>query len=281
MKKEKIKLNEVSLSVITAGPKEGRPVIVLHGFPERAESWMNQIELLSKQGFFVIAPVLRGYGDSDHPESIKNYSLEKIGHDIVELMDHFKISKSFIIGHDWGCAVSWYLISFFQERFEKAILLNAPHWEVFRRHLLSNPKQLLKSWYILAIQLPFLPEWLISLKNYSLFAETVAKSSVRRAYPKDELEALKKEWNEKDSMSSMLNWYRAAKYSPKTNSKREIDIPVTLVWGERDPFVSQAMGQESLEYCKNGELVVFKNVGHWPHYECKEELNALILATFN
>lgn len=281
MKKEKIKLNDVSLSVITAGPKEGRPVIILHGFPERAESWMNQIELLSNKGFFVIAPVLRGYGDSDHPSGVKNYSLEKIGHDVVELMDHFKISKSFIIGHDWGCAVSWYLISFFEERFEKAILLNAPHWEVFRRHLLSNPAQLLKSWYVLAIQLPVIPEVIISLKNYSLFAETVAKSSVRRSYPKDELEALKKEWNEKKSMGTMLNWYRAAKYSLKNQPQNGIQIPVSLVWGERDPFVSLSMGKESLEFCKNGELIVLKNAGHWPHHECKDELNSLILTKFN
>lgn len=280
MKKEKIKLHDVSLSVITAGPRDGRPVLILHGFPERAESWKEQIELLSNKGFFVVAPVLRGYGDSDHPEGIKNYSLDKIGNDVIQLMDHFKIKKSFLMGHDWGCMVSWYLLSFFEERFEKAILMNSPHWKVFRKNLLTNPKQVLKSWYILAIQLPFIPEKLIGLNGYKDFAATVAKSSLRAPYPKDELEALVKEWKEKKSMSSMLNWYRAAKYSPR-GGKKEIQIPVSLIWGERDPFVSKKMGKESLEFCKNGEFVVFKGAGHWPHHECKDELNSLILSKFN
>lgn len=279
MKIEKIKLQDVSLSVITAGPADGSPVLILHGFPERAESWKRQIELLSSKGYFVVAPNLRGYGDSDHPDGIKNYSLEKIGNDVIQLMDHFKIKKSYLMGHDWGCMVGWYLLSFFEDRFEKAILMNSPHWKVFRKNLLSNPKQVLKSWYILAIQMPFIPEMLIGLNGYKDFAATVAKSSIRAPYPKDELAALVNEWKEKKSMSSMLNWYRAAKYAPR-GGKKEIQTPVTLIWGERDPFVSKKMGAESLEFCKNGEFVVFKGAGHWPHHECKDELNSLILSKF-
>lgn len=176
-RKERISVGKINLSVITAGPRDGAAVVVLHGFPERAESWQVQIDQLVKQGFFVIAPEQRGYDESDKPKEVSAYRLDTLAQDILLIMDHYQIKEAHLIGHDWGCVVGWYLVSFHADRIKKAVLLSSPHWEVFRKHLLTNPKQMLKSWYMFAIQLPFLPEMIIQSGHFHYFQKAIASSS--------------------------------------------------------------------------------------------------------
>lgn len=75
--------NHISLSVLTAGPADGKMILLLHGFPESAESWNDQILLLAAQGFFVVAPDQRGYNESSAPDSIKDYKLDTLALDML------------------------------------------------------------------------------------------------------------------------------------------------------------------------------------------------------
>lgn len=280
LKNEMIQAGGIRLNVITAGPKGGPPVVLLHGFPERALSWRDYIELLANHGFFVIAPEQRGYGHSERPGKVSDYRMECLSLDIVHVMNHYQIKKANLIGHDWGCAVGWFLITIYPERFNKALLLSSPHWEVFRKHLLLNPSQALKSWYMFAIQFPKLPELFISAHNFKFFGEAIKKSAFNAPYPESELVALKKEWKEKSSMTFMLNWYRAMKDLKEKSPKEKISVPVTLVWGARDPFLQKKMAEDSLALCEKGQFILLENTGHWPHHENKIELSTLMLSLF-
>lgn len=276
MKREKINVGQVSLSVLTAGPVDGAAVVVLHGFPERAESWIKHIEYLSSRGFFVIAPDQRGYEQSDKPQSISDYTLDILAADIIGLIDHFKKDSVYLIGHDWGCAVGWFLISFHAERFKKAILISSPHWDIFKKHLFTNPRQFLKSWYVFFIQLPKIPEFFVESGNYKNAIKELKKSAFNREYPLKELEELREGWSRNKSMPTMLNWYRALRLLKTPELSPKIKVPVTLLWGKRDPFFVEQMAEESSALCEEVELVILKNTGHWPHHENVAELHQYI-----
>src|SRR5215470_4143188 len=83
----KVELDEVTLNVIDVGT--GSPVLLLHGFPDRASLWRHQIHALAEAGHRVIAPDLRGFGDSDKPDRVEDYALPLVIRDVIGLLDHF------------------------------------------------------------------------------------------------------------------------------------------------------------------------------------------------
>ncbi len=100
---------------------EGKPIIFLHGFPLTHEMWNPQIEFLKKQGFKVIAPDLRGFGDS--LTEISEWTMDIFGNDIICMADKLNIEKFTIVGMSMGGYIAFNLIDRFPERIDKAILV--------------------------------------------------------------------------------------------------------------------------------------------------------------
>ena len=105
----KIPTNEINLNVVVEG--KGTPIIFVHGWPESFYSWRHQISTFSKLGYTVIAPDIRGYGDSEKPTNVFDYSMKKITADLIGILDYLGEKKAHIIGHDW-VAPSCSLIAF-------------------------------------------------------------------------------------------------------------------------------------------------------------------------
>src|SRR3984957_10980123 len=100
-----VETNGIRLHVAEQG--EGPLIILCHGFPECWYSWRHQLPALAKAGFRAVALDLRGYGQSDRPEEVENYTiLDDIG-DIVGLVDALGAKQAVIAGHDIGAAVAW------------------------------------------------------------------------------------------------------------------------------------------------------------------------------
>jgi pimeloyl-ACP methyl ester carboxylesterase len=109
-----------------AGPRQGVPIIFCHGFPELAFSWRHQIKVLADAGRWVIAPDQRGYGLTDRPEAVGDYDLDHLAGDIIALMDHLKIDKAILAGHDWGGIIVWQIPLLYPDRIAGVIGLNTP-----------------------------------------------------------------------------------------------------------------------------------------------------------
>ena len=109
MSSQFIETNGIRLHVLQDGPDDGDLVILLHGFPEFSYGWRKQIPALSQAGYRVWAPDQRGYNLSDKPDGIVAYDLDTLAADIVGLIDAAGVDKAFIVGHDWGAAVAWWL----------------------------------------------------------------------------------------------------------------------------------------------------------------------------
>ncbi|KAH7517049.1 hypothetical protein FEM48_Zijuj09G0020500 [Ziziphus jujuba var. spinosa] len=119
-----IPTNGINLHVASIGT--GPVVLFLHGFPELWYSWRHQLLSLSALGYRAIAPDLRGYGDSDAPPSAASYTAHHIVGDLVGLLDHLGIDKVFLVGHDWGAIVAWYLCLFRPDRVKALVNLSVP-----------------------------------------------------------------------------------------------------------------------------------------------------------
>ena len=148
-------LGDVRLHYVEAG--EGPLVVLLHGFPEFWFSWRFQIPALAAAGFRVVAPDMRGYNLSSRPAEVAAYDTDRLAADVRGLIRELGAERALLAGHDWGGAVAWITAMNHPEVVERLAILNVPHP---RRMLqgLRTPRQLAKSWYFLAFQVPWLPE---------------------------------------------------------------------------------------------------------------------------
>src|SRR3954452_6370755 len=103
----KVPTNGVNLRVAQAGPIDGPLVILLPGFPESWYCWRKQIPALAAAGYRGWAPDQRGYGDSDKPKRVHDYTLDKLAADIAGLIAAAGRQQAAIVGQDWGGAVAW------------------------------------------------------------------------------------------------------------------------------------------------------------------------------
>jgi pimeloyl-ACP methyl ester carboxylesterase len=109
----------------------GPLVVLCHGFPESWYSWRHQLKALAEAGFHAVAPDMRGYGQTDRPDAIDQYTLFHLTGDIVGLLDALSAEKAVIAGHDWGAPVAWHCALLRPDRFRAAIGLSVPFWSRF------------------------------------------------------------------------------------------------------------------------------------------------------
>ena len=273
--------NGVRLHVIQAGPQEGPLVILLHGFPEFWFSWHQQIAPLAAAGYRVWVPDQRGYGLSEKPAGIKAYRIDQLAADVVGLIDAAGERQAIVVGHDWGAAVAWHTALKYPERVARLAILNVPHPVVMVQNLRSNPRQLLKSWYIFFFQLPWLPETLIALGNWRAGVASLQGSSRSGTFNDKDIELYRNAWSQPHAMTSMINWYRAMiKHPPKINGP-QITVPTQIIWGMRDRFLSADMARQSLAFCRDGRLAFIETATHWVQHEEPKRVNAILLSFMN
>ena len=121
----RMKSGEVNLNVAEAG--SGPPVIMLHGWPDSWHLWRSQILALAQSGHRVIAPDLRGFGESDCPEGVDEYSLSHLIGDVAAVVDEFGVERATVIGHDWGAALAWLVATFLPDRVERLAVVSVGH----------------------------------------------------------------------------------------------------------------------------------------------------------
>ena len=104
----------------------GPLVVLCHGFPESWYSWRHQLPALAAAGFHAVAPDMRGYGRTDGPEAIDQYTLLHLVGDMVGLLDALGAESAVIAGHDWGAPVAWHAALLRPDRFRAVIGLSVP-----------------------------------------------------------------------------------------------------------------------------------------------------------
>ena len=265
-------VNGLMLHVGHLGPAGGEIIVLLHGFPEFSQSWMAQADFFANKGYHVIVPDQRGYNLSPKPAQIKNYGLPYLAGDIAALITSLTTEPVIVAGHDWGGGVAWALAQFHPELIKKLIVLNMPHLQVMRENLRTNPKQMLRSLYAVFFQLPFIPEQVCSAFNFKSLEMSMVQSARAGTFTPEYLRACKQAWRQPNALPSMINWYRAF-FRSKIDHDVNIKVPVLLLWGTKDLFLSEKMAGQSIKRCPNGQLITIENASHWLHHEEPDLVN--------
>jgi epoxide hydrolase 4 len=263
-----IDTNGVRLHVVVMGDPAGKPIFLLHGFPEFWYGWHHQIPVLVEAGFRVIIPDQRGYNLSDCPHGTRSCQLDELGRDIIGLLEHWGYEKVNLAGHDWGAGVAWWIALNFPERINHLAILNVPHPSVMLETLRKSPRQMLRSWYILFFQIPALADWLMRLNHFSLAVRMLRSSGKLTTFKDEDLVEYRKAWANSGGLTGMINWYRALVHQPLPMAADiRVHVPTLVLWGKLDVALSPEMAQKSINLCDNGQLEFFDDATHWVQHD--------------
>jgi len=257
------RLGDVDIELATAGSLGSQTVILLHGFPDLWQGWHYQIQPLVEAGFRVLAPNQRGYGHSSKPKGIAAYDLDRLAEDVIALADSEGCSAFNLVGHDWGGIVAWWVAARFPNRVRRLVIMNAPHPGVFQSYLFRSPTQMCRSWYIGFFQLPWIPEAMLSARDYALLFRSVKTTSQPGVFDETDRRSLVAAWSVPGALTAMLNYYRAAvRWAPKSLQLR-IQVPTLVLVGKNDPTEEPGLAEASLKLCDDSRVVWLETAKHW------------------
>jgi len=250
-------------------------VVFLHGFPEFWWSWRHQLTALSRAGFWAVAPDMRGYNESDKPEGVAAYEVEKLAADVAGLVRALGRKDAIVVGHDWGAVVAWYVAQLHPDVVTRLAILNVPHPLEMQRGL-RHPDQLRRSWYMFFFQLPSVPEKMIARDDYAYLRSTFASDG----FDKEDIEHYVDAMRVPGARTSAVNYYRAALrrvLKASTPRAARIDVPVLVIWGDQDRYLRKEMATPPARFVPNARVVHIPEASHWVQNAAPEKVNELLV----
>jgi pimeloyl-ACP methyl ester carboxylesterase len=267
-----IERDGLTFDVVDTGPEDGDPVVLLHGFPERATCWREVAPLLNARGLRTYALDQRGASPGARPQGRRAYAVEEFAADAHALAEAIG-RPVHLVGHDWGSATAWIAAAMRPELFRTLTAVSVPHPFAFTRAM-TRSSQGLKSWYMLFFNIPWLPERLAA-KPRGFFDRSLRGSGMSR----DDVARFRTEMVDDGALPGGLGWYRAIFLSKAPAEHRTVRVPTTMVWSDRDDFIGRRSVELTAE-CVDApyELVVLDGVDHWIPTHAPEQLADAILA---
>ncbi len=272
-----VEANGLTFEVAQAGEGD-HLALCLHGFPELHFSWRHQMPLLTRMGYRVWAPNLRGYGGTSRPEGVRNYAMDKLVGDVAALIEASGASKVTLLAHDWGAIIAWAFAITHPAALERLVIMNVPHPKVAMREI-KHWRQIRKSWYIYFFQLPWLPEKLLGRSGGRAAGKLIADTSCNPELFGPDVRAIYSEAAMRPgARTSMLNYYRALLRHRDSLDMGDfrVDVPTLMVWGEEDVALNIHCTDGTEEWVPNLTLKRFPGVSHWVQQDAPEQVNAAL-----
>jgi pimeloyl-ACP methyl ester carboxylesterase len=256
-----------TFDAVAAGPRNGRKVLLLHGFPELGIMWEHQLQALAAAGYHAVAPDQRGYSPGVRPGKIEDYRLDYGVDDVVAMADALGWRRFDLVGHDWGAAVSWIAAARYARRVRSLTAVSVPHLGAFADALRNDPVQREMSTYMDTFRLPTpIPENKIlasgPLKIPGAPPERVAEYFRRLSEP--------------GALTAMLNWYRANDF---TGYEQKVSVPTLFIASTEDPVVAPSGVHATRDWVTGPyRLVNLPGIGHNVPEQAASTTSALLLA---
>ena len=237
---------------------DGDVIILLHGFPETKESWSAVTPPLSGAGLRVMAPDQRGYSPNARPPGRRSYTMDKIAGDAVALADAAGADRFHVVGHDWGGAVAWALAAGHPARIASATSLATPHPRAMAKAMLSS-SQILRSWYVLAFQIPELPERMLSSAlGGQRFKRRLVESGLSEHRADSYLRMM-----QTGGAGPAINWYRAVPFGGRAVPPK-VQVPVLYIYGGKDFALTRRAADLTGDEVEGPyRYEVLEDMGHW------------------
>ena len=270
-------VNGVRLHVVAAGDGADPLVVLLHGFPEFWYGWRQQIEPLVEAGYRVLVPDQRGYNLSEKPDAVGAYRIGECSRDVADLIATEGRESAHVVGHDWGGMVGWDLGLRRPSAVDRLAILNAPHPDVYLQHLVANPEQLRRSWYVFWFQVPRLPEAVSRRNDFRVLERTLRETAAPGTFTDADLASYRRAWERDGAVTGMLDWYRAAARRPPSPPRDRVDVPTLIAWGEDDFGLTAPLAVDSDQRCDRSRLELFPETSHWVQHERAERVSNLLV----
>lgn len=269
-----VRTGDGKIHYVVSGPRDKPLMLFLHGFPENWYTWRHQIREFQKD-YRVIAMDTRGAGESQKFHSVDSYTIDKLSLDVKAVLTELGYSSCVLVGHDWGGMIALHFAGAYPDLVDKLIIMNAADITQLHHVLYTNIKQRLKSWYMFAYQIPWLPELMVGLfvklglmeggyeiseENKNITSEDAAAISYGLCLP--------------GSLAAGINYYRANISTPNPSQIRHaILCPTLLIWGTGDAYLDVCLTQGHDKYIQDFTVSFVEGANHFVNQVKPQEVN--------
>jgi pimeloyl-ACP methyl ester carboxylesterase len=249
----------LAFDVQAAGPPDGVPVLLLHGFPQHAGMWDGMLPALHGAGLHTIAVNQRGYSPGARPVDVDAYRISECAADALAILDSLAGARPVhVVGHDWGSVVGWHVAAWYPERVRTFTAISVPHPAAMRDALVTEPDQRERSSYIELFRDVPRAGQVLSEDGARRLTLLFAGSGLSDAA----VERYVAPMRDPEALAGALRWYAAMSLEPVLEAACR--APTTFIWGVDDPAIGSTAAKRCGEYvAADYAYVPLDGVGHW------------------
>lgn len=272
---QSLEIDGIRIAYLEAGA--GPLVLLLHGFPDDANTFEDLLVALADGGFHAVAPFLRGYYPSGIPDD-DDYSGLTLGRDVLALIEALGESEAVVVGHDWGASAGYAAANLEPAKIRRLVALGIPH----PRELKPTPAQIWRARHFLFFQMPW-AEWGVRRHDFAYVDRLYQRWSPEWSVPQDQRRRIKRSFEEPARLSAALGFYRAARRDLLRGSTRRVLrglvwVPTLAIAGRSDGVIRPSVFTAAAKHFKGGyEVYVVDGAGHFMHREQPARVAAKIL----
>lgn len=269
-----------------AGPADGEPVVLLHGFPDCLQTFDEQLRALGEAGYRAIAPALRGYSAAAIPDD-GDYFLETLADDIPPLLDALGLGKVHLVGHDWGAAIAWLAVVRHPGRFLTVTSLAIPPLGGMLAAIRRFPSQARKSWYMAFFQLRGLSDLVVRRDDFAFIDRLWRDWSPGWSWTPAAMAPVKETFRQPGVPAAALGYYRhlfrwfaASNRRTRAAIARPVTMPALVLHGQTDGCMDARLPAAAVQAARfeaGVRLAIVPGAGHFLHREQPERVNAALL----
>ena len=270
----RVDVGDLTFDVRVDGPEDGRPVLLLHGFPQTALSWAAVTPRLAEAGLRTYAPDQLGYCPGARPAEVGAYSMPNLAQVTADLMTALDVPRADVVGHDWGANVAWTLAAWHPDRVRSLTAVSVPHPTAYTAAYRVDPEQKERSAYIRLFWQPGKAEEVL-LADDARRLRRMLHGDGDTGVPAEAVDEYVSVLSAPGALTAALNWYRAMSSDIRVDP---VGVPTTYVWSDGDVAIGRTAAQACAEYVTGDyRFVELPGMTHWLPEQAPEALAAAIL----
>jgi pimeloyl-ACP methyl ester carboxylesterase len=268
-------VGDLTFDVRVDGPENGRPVLLLHGFPQTSASWAAVTPLLNQAGLRTYAPDQLGYSPGARPGEVEAYSAQNLAQVTADLMTALEIPVADVVGHDWGANVAWTLAAWHPDRVRSLTAVSVPHPAAYTAAFRADPEQKERSAYIRLFWQPGKAEEVLLADDARRLRRMLSGGEQDSGVPAEAIDEYVAVLSAPGALTAALNWYRAMSSDTRVDPIR---VPTTYVWSDGDVAIGRTAAEACADHVTGDfRFVELPGVTHWIPEQAPEHLARAIL----